>query len=97
MRQVNGTIACGQILLMQLLHPSHLVSKGIYNAGGQDSESVLAALTIADAQPMVLEINILQAKPHQFHDSHPTTVKQHSHQMKGASESFQNALDFGGA
>jgi hypothetical protein len=58
-RQIDGSVACIEILLMEHPDASEMLLQGIDKASGQDRHAVFLAFAVADSDLTIGEIEVL--------------------------------------
>jgi hypothetical protein len=84
----------GAVLLELGLHLLEVVLEGLLEAGGEDGGAVFSALAVADAYPVVAEVEVFDAEAERLGESEAAAIEEMGHEPVGArSHRVKEGLD----
>lgn len=92
--QVDGAVSVFEVLLVDLLDAGEVFAQGWEEAIGEHGEAVFFAFAFANDDAALFEIQVFDAQAQAFDDAQAGAVEDFCHELVGAGEGVDDALDF---
>jgi len=92
--QVDGAKAFGEVFFVEGFDVAQVKAQRFNDGIREDGNAVIFALAIAHNDGVVVEVNVLDAQAHTFHDTEAAAVHDLGDEFVDAGEVFKDAFNF---